>query len=148
MGDPYVVEFRARWADMDFNQHMRNAAYLGWAEETRMRYLEDNGWTMAEFSRLRLGPVVVEDLLTYRKELRLLEPFRVELAIAGITDDARKMRVQNRFLRASDGVLCATVRSVVLWFDLHGRRTVPPPPELARLWLGLARTEDFARLEG
>jgi acyl-CoA thioester hydrolase len=98
--------------------------------------------------RLRLGPVVVEDLLTYRKELRLLEPFRVELAIAGITDDARKMRAQNRFLRAADGALCATVRSVVLWFDLQGRRAVAPPPELARLWLGLARTEDFVRLEG
>lgn len=146
MGEPFVQEYRARWADMDFNQHMRNAAYLGCGEETRLRYLELNGWTMAEFSRRRLGPITVEDVLTYRKELRLLEPFRVELVTSAISDDARKMRIRNRFLRSSDGVLCATVDSVVLWFDLDARRTVVPPPDLARLWLELARTEDFTRL--
>jgi acyl-CoA thioesterase FadM len=58
MSEPYVHDYRARWADMDFNQHMRNAAYLGVAEETRLRFLETNGWSMAEFSRRRLGPVV------------------------------------------------------------------------------------------
>src|SRR5678815_2622423 len=77
MAEPYVQEYRARWADMDFNQHMRNAAYLGVAEETRLRFLESGGWPMAELYRRKLGPVVVEDVLTYRKELRLLEPFRV-----------------------------------------------------------------------
>ncbi|HUM13081.1 MAG TPA: thioesterase family protein [Myxococcaceae bacterium] len=148
MGETYVEEYRARWADMDFNQHMRNAAYLGVAEETRLRYLEAHGWPMREFSRRRLGPVVVEDVLTYRKELNLLEPFRVELAVAAITDDARKMRIRNRFLRSSDGALCATVQSLVLWFDLEQRRTVVPPPELGQLWLQLGRTEDFARLDG
>ncbi|MGZ6079895.1 MAG: acyl-CoA thioesterase [Myxococcaceae bacterium] len=100
MGEPYVLEYRARWADMDFNQHMRNAAYLGVAEETRLRYLEDNGWAMGEF----------------------------------------------RFFRASDGALCASVESLLLWFDLEQRRTVVPPVELGRLWLELGRTEDFAPL--
>jgi acyl-CoA thioesterase FadM len=40
MTKPFIEKFRARWADMDFNQHMRNAAYLGCAEETRVRYLD------------------------------------------------------------------------------------------------------------
>jgi acyl-CoA thioester hydrolase len=148
MAEPYVQEYRARWADMDFNQHMRNAAYLGVAEETRMRFLEENGWTMAEFARRRLGPVVVEDRLTYRKELGLLEPFRVDLALSASTDDTRKFRVRNRFFRTADGALCATVDSVVLWFDLEQRRTIVPPPDLARVWLSLPRSDDFARLEG
>ena len=148
MAEPYVQEYRARWADMDFNQHMRNAAYLGVAEETRLRFLESGGWTMAEFMRQRLGPVVVEDVLTYRKELRLLEPFRVDMATAAITADARKMKVRNRFFRESDGALCATVDSLVLWFDLEARGAVVPPPQLGQLWLDLARTEDFVPFEG
>jgi len=147
MAEPYVQEYRARWADMDFNQHMRNAAYLGVAEETRMRFLDANGWPMAEFARRKLGPVVVEDRLTYRKELGLLEPFRVDMALAAVTDDVRKFRVRNRFFRTSDDAICATVDSLVLWFDLDQRRTIVPPPELARLWLALPHTDDFVQLE-
>jgi len=148
MGEPYVQEYRARWADMDFNQHMRNAAYLGVAEETRLRFLEDGGFPMAELYRRRLGPVTVEDLLTYKKELRLQERFRVDMAVAAITSDARKIKVRNRFFRNTDGVLCATVETLVLWFDLEARRTVVPPADLGQLWLGLARTEDFALFPG
>ena len=133
---------------MDFNQHMRNAAYLGVAEETRLRFLEDGGWTMAELYRLRLGPVVVEETLTYKKELRLLEPFRVDMAMAASSADARKMKVRNRFFRSSDGALCATVETLILWFDLEARRTIVPPPEMGKLWLDLARTEDFVELPG
>ena len=133
---------------MDFNQHMRNGAYLGTAEETRLRFLESGGWPMSELYRRRLGPVVVEDVLTYKHELRLLEPFRVDMAISAISPDARKMKVRNRFLRSSDGALCATVETLILWFDLEARSTVVPPAELGQLWLGLARADDFTMLPG
>jgi len=146
MTEPFVQEYRARWADMDFNQHMRNAAYLGVAEETRFRYLAGHGWSMDEFVRRQIGPVVLEDRISYRRELRLLEPFRVDLVLSGATSDARKFRVRNRFLLASDGALCATVESFGLWFDIAQRQAVVPPPDLARVWLALPRSEDFAPL--
>jgi len=148
MPSPFLQDYRARWADMDFNQHMRNAAFLGCSEETRMRYLDSRGWTMDEFVRRRIGPVVLEDRLVYKKELRLLEHFQVDLALAAITEDGRKMRLRNQFLRKADGALCAVVESFVLWFDLAARRPVVPPTELLALWLDLPRTDDFARLEG
>jgi acyl-CoA thioester hydrolase len=145
MSDPFVERYRARWADMDFNQHMRNAAYLGCSEETRMRYLDAGGWTMQEFAKRRIGPVVLEDKLTYKKELALLEPFRVDLSLAAITDDARRMKVRNRFFREADDALCAVVDSVVMWFDLVERKPVVPPDALRDLWLALPRTDDFER---
>ena len=146
MPTAFVQDYRARWVDMDFNQHMRNAAYLGWSEETRMRFLDAHGWSMDEFTRLRLGPVVVEDRLTYRSELRLLEPFQVDLVVAGISSDARKMRVRNHFRRTADGGPCAMVESVILWFDLAARNAVAPPPALRDLWLSLPRTDDFTAM--
>lgn len=148
MNEPFTQEFRARWADMDFNQHMRNAAFLGCSEETRMRYLDANGWTMEAFMKRKLGPVVLEDKLAYKKELKLLERFRVDLALAAVTSDARRMKVRNRFHRESDGALCAVVESVVIWLDLTARRPVAPPEELRDLWLALPRTEDFVSLDG
>jgi acyl-CoA thioester hydrolase len=144
VNERFVQEYRARWADMDFNQHMRNSAFLGCSEETRMRFLDAHGWTMAEFMKRRLGPVVLEDRLVYKKELKLLESFRVDLALAAITEDGRRMKVRNQFFRAGDGALCAVVESVILWLDLDARKPVAPPPELRELWVGLAHTEDFA----
>lgn len=135
-------EFRARWPDMDFNQHMRNAAFLGCAEDTRMRFLDVNGWPMAKFREAHLGPVVVEDKLVYKREIALLEPFRVDLAVGAITADGRRMRVRNTVTKA-DGTVAAIVESVILWFDLAARKPVAPPDALRDLWLGCARTQDF-----
>ncbi len=144
MATTFSESFRARWVDMDFNQHMRNAAFLGCAEDTRMRYLASSGWPMAEFQRLQIGPVVVEDKLTYRRELRLLEAFRVDLRVAAMTQDVRKLRMHSRIIRESDNELCGTVETVALWFDIAKRRPIAPPETLRDLWLSLERTEDFA----
>jgi acyl-CoA thioester hydrolase len=140
---PFSIPLAARWSDMDFNQHMRNAAYLGASEDCRMRFLADRGFAASELARRRIGPVVVEDRLTYKKELALLEGFRVELVMAALTPDARRMKIRNTFHRDRDGALVATVESVVLWLDLDARRPVAPPEELAAVWTGLARAADF-----
>jgi acyl-CoA thioesterase FadM len=97
--------------------------------------------------RLRIGPVVLEDRLVYRKELVLLETFEVGLAVAALTRDARRMKLRNAFRRDRDGAHVATVESVVIWLDLEARRPVVPPRELAAPWLTLARTPDFEWFE-
>jgi acyl-CoA thioesterase FadM len=139
----FSIQLFARWSDMDFNQHMRNAAYLGASEDCRMRFLAAHGFAPDELALRRMGPVVLEDRLTYKKELALLEGFRVELVMAALTADARRMKVRNTFHRDRDDALVATVESVVLWLDLDARRPVPPPEELAAIWRGLARGADF-----
>jgi acyl-CoA thioesterase FadM len=68
------------------------------------------------------------------------------MSTVAISPDARKMKLRNRFTRSSDGALCATVESLILWFDLEARRTIVPPADLGQLWLGLARADDFAPL--
>jgi acyl-CoA thioester hydrolase len=140
---PFAIQLLSRWSDMDFNQHMRNAAYLGASEDCRMRFLADRGFAATDLARRRIGPVVLEDRLVYKKELALLEGFRVELVMAALTKDARRMKVRNTFHRDRDGALAAIVESVVLWLDLEARRPVAPPEELAAVWLGLARAPDF-----
>jgi acyl-CoA thioester hydrolase len=143
----FSIRLFARWADMDFNQHMRNAAYLGAAEDCRMRFLADRGFTMAELHKRQLGPVVLEDRIVYKKELKLLEAFRVELGLAAITRDGKRMKLRNTFYRDTDAALCAVVDSVVIWLDLATRTPVVPPEELKSAWFGLARTSDFEWFE-
>ena len=143
-GQAFEIALFARWPDIDFNQHMRNAAYLGAGEDCRMQFLTSRGFGIQEFARRGLGPVVLEDRIRYRRELRPLEPFVVELLLAGATHDCRRIRVRNRIVRKSDRELSATVDSLVMWLDTGTRKTIVPPEELRSCWLALIRTDDFA----
>ena len=144
MGLEFAMEYRARWSDMDFNQHMRNASFLAYAEDTRMGYLAAAGWTMPEFERLRFGPVVLEDRLIYKKELKLLETFKVDIALSGMNGSGSRMRVVNRFYKVENAEIAATVESTVLWLDLDRRKSITPPPALLEHWTALPKTDDFS----
>ena len=145
--EPFFIEESARWADMDYNQHMRNAAFLGVSEQCRVGYMAHKGLAMERFGELGIGPVVLEDRLTYKRELKLLDPFRVELSLTGSTRDGRRMTVRNTIIRTSDDAVAAVVESVVLWFDISARKPVVPPDELRAVWLSAHRASDFAWLD-
>ena len=142
MGVIFSQEYRAQWRDMDFNQHMANAAFLDYASNTRILFFESMGFTAATFAELQLGPVILEDRLVYTREIRLLESFTVDFQSVASAADGRRFKVRNRFTTVSRG-LCATVDSIGLWFDLAARRPVAPPDELRAAFSGLARSEDF-----
>jgi acyl-CoA thioester hydrolase len=137
--------FHVRWGDMDFNAHMKNTAYLDVAGDVRMIYFSENGFSMREFERLRLGPVILRDELDYHRELRLLETVRVTLGLAGLSADASRFRLRNEFFR-EDGKTVARVTSTGGWLDLGVRKIVAPPEKLAGLLRALERTGDFAEI--
>ncbi len=130
---------------MDFNSHMKNTAFLDKSADVRMMYFSENGFPMKEFSRLRLGPVVLNDAVEYRKEVNLLQEITVTLALAGHSDDGSRFLLRNDILRV-DGTLCARVTSAGGWLDLTTRKLIAPPEALHNAMRLLARTNDFAAL--
>lgn len=135
----------ARWGDMDFNGHMKNTAYLDASADVRMMFFADHGFSMREFERRRIGPVIVRDDLEYFRELRLLEPFRVTLQSSGFSEDGVRFRLVNEFWR-EDGKMAARVTSTGLWLDLDQRRPTPAPAELQRILEEIPRTSGFETL--
>lgn len=142
----YEKTLVAGWGDMDFNSHMRNTAYLDKSADVRMMYFAECGFPMAEFMRLKLGPVVMRDEVEYFRECHLLDEITVTFAMAGLSDDASRMLLRNEFFRK--GVLCARVTSTAGWFDLANRKLTVPPDNLAQPLRDLARTGDFKVLPG
>ena len=132
----------AGWGDMDFNSHMRNTAYLDKSADVRMMYFSENGFPMAEFHRLRIGPVILRDELDYFREVGLLEEVRVTLEIAELSTDGSRFLIQNTFYR-EDGKLLARVRSKGGWLDLNARKLVAPPEKLLLALQNSPRAEDF-----
>jgi acyl-CoA thioester hydrolase len=141
----WVQTMRAGWGDMDFNSHMRNTAYLDKAADMRMLYFSAHGFPMSEFMRLRLGPVILKDEISYAREVHLLEEITVDIACAGMAEDGSQFRILNRYTKA-DGKPAAQVASMGGWLDLSARRLTLPPPALLQAMQDMPRSDDFSVL--
>jgi len=141
----FEQRFRVGWSDLDGNAHMGNASYLGYASDTRMHYFTENGFSLARFASERFGPVVVRDELTYRRELRLMDEFVVDLELVGLSENGTRFKVRNTFRTPSEDV-AASVTSEGVWFDLEHRRPRIPPLDLDKLMRTLWHAKDFAEI--
>lgn len=141
----YSKHLFASWADMDFNSHMKNTAFLDKSADVRMMFFSENGFPMGEFLRLRLGPVIMKDEVDYHKEVSLLQEIKVTLAIAGHSEDGSRFLLRNEIFRL-DGMLCARVTSAGGWLDLTARKLVAPPEALHNAMMSLPQTSDFKML--
>jgi acyl-CoA thioester hydrolase len=135
----------AGWADMDFNAHMRNTAYLDKAADVRQMFLIENGFPVEEFLRLRIGPVVMKDEVEYFKEVQLQQQITVTYALAGHAPDGSRFLLRHEIFRP-DGQLSARVSSTGGWLHLDERRLVAPPPALLAAMNSLEKTSDFVVL--
>jgi acyl-CoA thioester hydrolase len=124
---------------------MANSSYLDHASNTRMFFFNQNGFTMSRFGSEKFGPVIVRDELVYRRELRLMEDFRVDFEAAGLSQDGVRFRLRNTF-RNSANDISAVVTSDGVWFDLERRKPRIPPQDLDNLMRALQRTNDFAEI--
>ena len=141
----YSKTLFAGWGDMDFNAHMRNTAFLDKSADVRMMFFSENGFSMEDFSRLNLGPVVMKDEVEYKKEVGLLQEVEVTLAIAGLSPDGSRFIMRNEIFRP-DGKLCARITSAGGWLDLSARKLVAPPDALLAALQSLAQTSDYTSL--
>lgn len=138
----YSKVLYAGWADMDFNSHMKNTAYLDKSADVRQMFLMEHGFRVEEFLRLRIGPVVMKDEVEYFKEVGLQQKITVTYALAGQADDGSRFLLRHEIFR-EDGKLSARVTSAGGWLDLAARKLVAPPAALLDAMNSLERTADF-----
>ncbi len=142
---PHAYVTIASWADMDANAHMANFAYLSKCVDSRMSFFKDNGFPVTEFAKRQIGPVVRRDELEYFREISLMEPITVTLALDGMAPDGTRFRLVNEIL-TRDGKLAARVKSEGGWLDLAARKLVVPPPDLMAALNAMPRTAGFETL--
>jgi acyl-CoA thioester hydrolase len=87
----YTKKLYAGWADMDFNSHMKNTAYLDKTADVRQMFLIEHGFPMEEFVRLRIGPVGMKDEVEYFREVGLQQEITVTYALAGHAPDGSRL---------------------------------------------------------
>lgn len=137
--------FYAGWADMDYNAHMGNTAYLDKVVDARVLMLAERGFPLEEFARLRIAVVIMKDEIEYRREIKWMEEFSIDFALAGLAPDGSRFRVRNQILR-HDGELSATVTSTGGFMDRSTRKLIVPPDAVAAAYRSLPRTDDYVDL--
>ena len=143
---PFCAHFQVTWRDLDANNHMRNAAYLDFASQTRILFNHSCGFTATAYAEHGIGPVTVADEIEYRREMYLLQSFSVTYELSGMSESGTRFYIVNNFC-AEDGTRCATVRTRGLWLDLKDRMPTPPPSALQAAMLKLTRTDDYRPLD-
>jgi acyl-CoA thioester hydrolase len=141
----YRKKLYAGWADMDFNSHMKNTAYLDKTADVRQMFLMEHGFPVEEFLRLRIGPVVMKDEVEYFREVGLQQEITVTYALAGHASDGSRFLLRHEIFRV-DGKLAARVTSIGGWLNLDERKLIAPPPALLAAMNLLERTSDFSVL--
>ena len=146
MSQIYEKTFHVGWANVDFNGHLGNTSFLDLAVDVRMFFFAENGFPVHEFQRLRFGPVIMKDEITYFKEMFMLDKIRITLQSAGISENATRFRIRNEFYR-EDGKLAASLTTNGGWLSFETRKLIVPPKSLALAMKNLSRTVDFEIFE-
>lgn len=141
----FELPFQVTWADLDANRHMRNSSYLEYASQSRFVFLAQHGFTPQAFAEHAIGPAILNDEISYRRELLFLDRFTVNLQICGRNEDGSRSQFLNRFTR-EDGKVACEIRTLFVWIDLNTRKITAPPPALQAAMDALGRTEEFAAL--
>jgi acyl-CoA thioester hydrolase len=144
-GKPFSMAAVAGWADMDDNAHMANFAYLNKCVDARMSFFKQQGFAVTDFAKRRIGPVLRRDELEYHREVGLLEPITVTLALAGMAVDGSRFRLLNEVLKEG-GVLAARVRCEGGWMDLAARKLIAPPDDLREALAAMPQAVEFEML--
>ncbi len=139
------MTFLAGWADMDWNSHMANSAYLNKVVDARVLMLAERGFPLDEFVRLRLGIVIMKDELEYRREVKWMDEITITFNVAGLAPDGSRFKVENEIHRL-DGELCAKVTSTGGFMNLDARKLVAPPESILRAYRSLPKTKDYVEL--
>jgi acyl-CoA thioester hydrolase len=141
----YKVTFTTKWSDFDPNRHMRHTAYNEYAAETRVRYFTAQNFSIQEFTKHNIGPILFEEHTSFRKEIHLGEDISVNLKLSGISKNNERWKITHEVFNKAEK-LSAIINVYGAWIDLTKRKLTIPPKEAQHLFLNAPKTENFEEI--
>lgn len=126
----HEYELLIKESHLDTFGHVNNATYLQIFEEARWDLITGRGYGMDKIQASRLGPVILEAHVKFRRELKNRTPVVVRSELVSYEGLIGNLR-QRVFKRGeTEQLSCEAVFRIALW-DLDARRLVEPTPEWA-----------------
>ena len=141
----FKVTFATKWADFDPNRHMRHTAYNDYAAEVRVRYFRAQNFSIEEFTKHNIGPILFTEETSFRKEIHFGENITVDFKLTGLSKNNERWKIVHQVFNEA-GKLSATVKIYGAWIDLTKRKLAVPPKEAQHLFDNAERSEDFEEI--
>lgn len=142
----FKVTFNTKWADFDPNRHMRHTAYNDYAAEVRIRYFAKNNFSINDFTKHNIGPILFTEETSFRKEIHFGENITVNQKLAGLSKNSERWKLTHEVFNEA-GELAAIIKVHGAWMDLEKRKLTIPPPEAQHLFDAAKKSENFEIIE-
>ena len=137
-----LKKFSFRWSDVDANMHIKNTAYNDLFIQYRMAFLGENGYGMAEFKKLGIGPMIIHEHLYYINEVRIDSEIYIDMFLKGNSEDGKYNHLVQH-LYNNKGELSCYLDLTLVWLDVKARKIATPPAEMLKALNSLEKTEDY-----
>ena len=124
MNEPFSVRMEVRIYEIDPQLHLNGGFYIQYADHARFACVQAAGISVEELIDGGLGPVNLETLIRYHRELRGGD--HVDVSCDWEWGDGKTYRVRHE-MRRGDGTVAAEVSHVSGLLDLKTRRLVTDP---------------------
>ena len=141
----FQVTFATKWSDFDPNRHMRHTAYNEYAAEVRVRYFSEQNFSIQEFTKHNIGPILFTEETSFRKEIHLGENISVNMKLSGLSANNERWKITHEVFNEA-GKLSAIIKVYGAWIDLTKKKLTVPPIEAKNLFLHAEKTEDFEKI--
>ena len=119
----FVASIDVRWRDLDPFNHVNNANYLTYLEETRLQWLQQ----LRDWSDRSSSPVLAASELNYRQPITWPAALQVELRCARIGSSS--LTLAHRIVDVHDASrVYSDGKVVMVWVNPATGEPVPLPP--------------------
>lgn len=139
--DSYIKQIDVRWADMDPNFHMLHSKYYDLGAYIRMCFLVEHGITETVLHQHRIGPILLREECTFRREIRFGDNVEIDLHLTRARENMVRWSIRHQITR--NGELSAIIQVDGSWIDLDRRRMATPPEYFADSFRQMPRSGDF-----
>ena len=130
----HSLRLQVRWGDMDALGHVNNAEYLRYFEQSRIEWLEGQGYRT---DGKGTGPILAKASVTYLKPIVYPNELEVRLHTARIGNTS--FTLASEIVNARDSTERFTEGEfVIVWVDYAAGKSVPVPDGLRAVLAGTA----------
>jgi len=115
----------------DNNGHLNTRNYVAMFDDAARHYLATIGWSPAIAKEKRIGWADVRGEIEYKAEVPVDGQVTIDTGTESV--GTKSLTMYSEMRDTFSGELCATMRSIIVHFDLEARRAVPIPDDYRSL---------------
>jgi YbgC/YbaW family acyl-CoA thioester hydrolase len=127
MAIEFEYKFKILENHLDSFGHVNNATYLQIYEEARWDFISGRGWGFEKIQNDKIGPVLLEAKLSFKRELLNREEITIKSIYAG-RKNKLVMQMAQEMVKA-DGKIASTLLIDVGLIDMKARKLMEPTKE-------------------